>query len=106
MGQITFLLLGITLAAAVMAALIFSLGRAVMARATLRRWHLGLAGGYLLAMAALSLAAPGPTAAAGAALILLGLGAFRAERGWNRLFPLGGAIFGALLLLGLPFAGS
>ena len=100
------LLIGMSIATLVFAALGWSVARLFQTQGGPRLWHGANAALIVLGMALISAEWPDPARIAGAALTIAGLGAAWFDPGWSRLLPLLGAGFGIALLLGLPFASS
>jgi len=98
------LLAGVLIALAVFASLRWSVARSFQISGVARLVHGAHAALIILAMATISLAAPGAGRLAGALLVVTALAAAWSDRRWNRLLPLFAGGFGLALALGLPFA--
>ena len=97
------LLGGILIGFAVFGAMFWSGFRALVGGG-IRRWlHLGAVVATLGAMASVSLMAPGLGMVAGGMLLFCALSLVWGEHGAERLLPLAQAIFGGLMLAGVPF---
>ncbi len=97
------LLGGIALAAFVFAALLWSIYRAVVTEGRMRVVAILLSLTTLFGMATLSWLWVVPAQITGAALIVLGLMAIWTDPGWSKLLPFVQAIFGVVLIVGLPW---
>ncbi len=100
------ILAGIVLAAALFAALIFSVGRAAATAGRLRLLHLATALLILAGVATISLTAPGAAMLVAALLAPAALALSLSEHGGNRVLPLAPLLFAVALFMGLPFAGA
>lgn len=96
------LLGGIALAAFVFAALLWSIYRAVVTNGRKRVVAVLLSLTTLFGMMALTWLWVIPAQIAGGALIVLGLAAIWTDPGWSKLLPLVQAVFGVVLIVGLP----
>ncbi len=106
MTAILQLLAGITLAALVFAATLWSAYRIYQQPGRTRWVHGALLALTLAGMAALDAVVPVAAQVVGGALIVAaGAGAW-VERGSSRLLPLAQGVFGVALLLRLPFQGG
>ncbi|MGM0583605.1 MAG: hypothetical protein ACQEUZ_03010 [Pseudomonadota bacterium] len=106
MTEIIAVLAGILAAAALFAALLWSLAQSFRERGPLRLAHIAAIAATILVMAFLTWRMPLPAQAAGAALALAGLTLLFLERRWNRLLPLAQLLAGLAVAAGLPFAAS
>ncbi len=97
------LLGGILLGFGAFAAMFWALWQAVVTKG-LRRWlHAGAGLGTLAGMATISLVSPILALIAGVVTVASALALTFVTPGWTRLLPLVLALFGAALVLGLPF---
>ncbi|PTX55618.1 hypothetical protein C8N43_0257 [Litoreibacter ponti] len=103
--MIVQLLAGIVIAAAVFAALLWSIYRAATTRGRTRLIAVLLGLSTILGMASISLNQPGIAVMAGGACLIFGLYGVWAEDRWSKLLPFAQAVFGLALIAGLPWGG-
>lgn len=100
------LLIGIVIAAAIFASLLWSIYRGTTTVGMTRSVALLLSFDTVLAMGAISFNSPNLGSFFGGCLVTLGVISIWLDQGWSRLLPLVQVIFGIVLILGLPFVGS
>lgn len=98
-----YILAGILVAATLFASVLWSFAQAFLRKGWLRNAYMALVLLTVGGMATVSWGLNAEMRLAGAGLLLLGGYAAFAERGTSRLLPLVQALFGLVLLLGLPF---
>lgn len=102
--MIVELLLGIALAATVFAAVLWCGYWAIIGRGA-RRWaNAATAVCTIAGMATISLGAPGPAVIVGAGVLVASVASLVTAAGATRLFPIATAVFGGILMAGIPFA--
>lgn len=97
------LLVGVLVAAGCFAAALWSLAQCFRTSGSHQIAHVAVSLGVVAGMAAISWGLSLVGAAIGALLLMAALRAIWSDPGWSRILPGFAAIFGAVLLIGLPF---
>ncbi|OUS08260.1 hypothetical protein A9Q96_02030 [Rhodobacterales bacterium 52_120_T64] len=95
---------GISVAAGVFVALLWSIYQSILARGLLQYTHIAVAILTILGMASISAVSPFLAQILGFALAATATTAATLETRWNRVLPVFQIIFAIVLILGLPFA--
>lgn len=98
------IMLGMTVAASVFAAVLWSLFQIVTQRERLQWAHIGTVVFSLAGMATVSWISPTLAMVAGGLLAVAAGIAIKLEPHWNKVFPFFQLVFAIALILGLPFA--
>ncbi|MGR3571271.1 hypothetical protein [Brevirhabdus sp.] len=98
-------LVGVFLAALLLASLIFSVVRIFLTTGLLEVAHIATALLIVLGAVAVTMTLRNPAVFIGSALAFSAAVALLLEKGWNRVLPLIAVLFAAALMTGLPFTG-